>query len=86
MPVRVVITEGTRADCQEAYALIDGLSAEALLADRAYDTDKIIELAVNAGIEKVVDMSFPGVRVVRELERLRLQGRLPRSIKVDNDP
>ena len=31
-----------------------------------------------------VDMSLPGVRVVRILERLRLQGRLPQRIKVDN--
>ena len=31
-----------------------------------------------------VDMSLPGVRVVRVLERLRLQGRLPQRIKVDN--
>ena len=33
-----------------------------------------------------VDMSLPGVRVVRVLERLRLQGRLPERIKVDNGP
>ena len=32
-----------------------------------------------------VDMSLPGVRVVRVLERLRLQGRLPQRI-VDNGP
>ena len=30
MPVRVIVTEGTRADCKEACALIDGLSAGAL--------------------------------------------------------
>ena len=33
-----------------------------------------------------VDMSLPGVRVVRALEKLRLQGRLPQRIKVDNGP
>ena len=33
-----------------------------------------------------VDMSLPGVRVVRVFEKLRLQGRLPQRIKVDNDP
>ena len=33
-----------------------------------------------------VDMSLPGVRVMRVLERLRLQGRLPQRIKVDNGP
>lgn len=43
MPLRVIITEGTRADCKEALPLIDGMSAEALLADRAFDVDYIIE-------------------------------------------
>ena len=33
-----------------------------------------------------VDMSLPGLRVVRVLERLRLQGRKPQRIKVDNGP
>jgi putative transposase len=32
------------------------------------------------------DISFPGQRVVRTLERLRLQGRIPRGIRVDNGP
>ena len=33
-----------------------------------------------------VDMSLPGLRVVRVLEGLRLQGRKPQRIKVDNGP
>ena len=37
MPVRVLVAEGTRADCKEACALTDGLGAEVLLAERGYD-------------------------------------------------
>lgn len=33
-----------------------------------------------------VDMSLSGQRVVQVLERLRLQGRLPRSLRTDNGP
>jgi len=33
-----------------------------------------------------VDMSLPGVRVVRVLERLRLQGRLSQRTQVGNGP
>ena len=33
-----------------------------------------------------VDFSLPGQRVVRVLERLRLQGRKPRLLRVDNGP
>ena len=54
MPVRIVVTEGTRADCKEACTLIDGLSAEALLADRGYDTDEIVEMAIRAAMIPVI--------------------------------
>ena len=45
MPVRVIITEGTTADCTQADCLIEGFSAQYLLADRGYDTDAIIAQA-----------------------------------------
>ena len=54
MPVRILITEGTRADCKEAIHLIDGISAETLLADRGYDTNQIIAYAADAGINIVI--------------------------------
>ena len=54
MPVRVLITEGTRADCKEAVHLIEGISAETLLADRGYDTNDILAYAVSAGMEPVI--------------------------------
>ena len=46
MPIRVFITEGTRADCKEAIPLIRGIKAEHLLADRGYDTNEIINYAI----------------------------------------
>ena len=54
MPIRIIVTEGTRADCKEAIHLIKGIDAEALLADRGYDTDEIISYALNAGMEPVI--------------------------------
>ena len=54
MPLRVAITEGTRADCKEALGLIDGIYAQALLADKAYDTNMIIEKALEQGMEIVI--------------------------------
>ena len=54
MPVRVVVTEGTRADCKEACALIDGLSAGILLADRGYDTENILRKAGESGCQVVI--------------------------------
>ena len=39
MPVRMLATAGTVADCTRAEALLDGIAAEYLLADRGYDTN-----------------------------------------------
>ena len=49
MPVRAIITEGTRADCKEAIHLIEGIDAQNLLADRGYDTSEIVAFALSAG-------------------------------------
>jgi len=54
MPIRAIITDGTRADCKEACALIDGLSAEVLLADRAYDSNEVIQKAIDSGMQAVI--------------------------------
>ena len=54
LPVRVTITEGTRADCKAASALINGIVTEALLADRGYDTNALINQALAQGMEVVI--------------------------------
>ncbi len=42
MPVQVLATEGTAADCRQAVELIEGMDAEHLLADKACDTNAIL--------------------------------------------
>jgi transposase len=54
LPIRVVITEGTTADCTQAGYLIAGLTAEQLLADKGYDSDAIIEQAESQGMQVVI--------------------------------
>jgi transposase len=54
MPVRIIITQGTTADCTQAHHLIEGIDAEHLLADKAYDTDAIIKLALDEGMQVVI--------------------------------
>ncbi|MDO8775877.1 MAG: IS5 family transposase [Burkholderiaceae bacterium] len=51
MPIRVLITAGTTADCTQAGKLIEGLTAENLLADKGYDSDAIIAQAVEQGMK-----------------------------------
>ena len=54
MPVRVFVTAGTTADCTKAIALIDGFTAQYLLADRGYDTNALIEKAIESGMQVVI--------------------------------
>lgn len=54
MPVRVIVTSGTVADCTEAAALIDGIAVEYLLADRGYNTNDIIDKAMASGCKVVI--------------------------------
>ena len=54
MPIRVFITDASTADCQKASCLIEGIDAGSLLADRAYDTNKIIEQVQSRGIKLVI--------------------------------
>ena len=54
MPIRAIITQGTTADCTQASRLIEGLTAEALFADKGYDSDAIIEQAKTQGMQPVI--------------------------------
>ena len=54
MPIRVLVTQGTSADCTQAAQLIEGLSAEHLLADKGYDSDAIVEQATAQGMSVVI--------------------------------
>ena len=51
MPVRAFVTSGTFADCKQAIALIDGIAAEYLFGDRAYDTNEILNYALEHGMQ-----------------------------------
>lgn len=68
MPLRVVITEGTRADCTQAGRLIEGLTAEKLFADKAYDTDAILAQALAQRMEPVIPPK-KNRKVMREYDK-----------------
>lgn len=54
MPVRLIVTRGTTADCTQAIPLIQGIEAEHLLADKAYDSDAIIAAATASQMNPVI--------------------------------
>ena len=42
LPVRVIVTEGTKHDSTQAEELLDGIEAEYVFADKAYNSDAIL--------------------------------------------
>ncbi len=54
MPVRLILTQGTTADCSQAIPLMQGIQAEYLLADKGYDSNEIVAAALDRGIKPVI--------------------------------
>jgi transposase len=53
-PLRVIITAGTVNDCEKADELTNGIDHEALLGDKAFDTNDIVNKAIENGVEVVI--------------------------------
>ena len=53
-PLRLLLTAGQRHDSPQAAALIEGFEPLALIADKGYDSDALIESVTAKGIEAVI--------------------------------
>jgi hypothetical protein len=54
MPVRIIVTGGSTADYTQAELPITGLNAGFLLVDKRYDSDKIVDQAIQLGMVPVI--------------------------------
>jgi len=54
LPVRLVLGPGQQNDMAPACDLIDGLAAENVIADKAYDADRLYQKAIDQGGDPVV--------------------------------
>ncbi|HEY5721991.1 MAG TPA: IS5 family transposase [Allosphingosinicella sp.] len=53
-PVRFILTAGQRGDAPQAFALIEGLPAEAVMGDTAYDADRLRQVIAAKGATAVI--------------------------------
>lgn len=53
-PLRLLLTGGQTGDATQAIALLEGFDFEAVLADRGYDTDKILAFIAQNHAEAVI--------------------------------
>ncbi|WP_162510923.1 IS5 family transposase [Treponema endosymbiont of Eucomonympha sp.] len=54
IPASGIVTSGTVADCSQAPLLMEDLEAEAFLADKAYDTNELLDMLKEADITAVI--------------------------------
>lgn len=53
-PLRIHLTAGQRADSPQALNLLEGLDSQAIIADKAYDTNAILRNLTEQGIQVVI--------------------------------
>ena len=53
-PIRFIITGGEEADCTQALSLLEGCEAQAVLGDKGYDSDTIIQKVEEMGATAVI--------------------------------
>ena len=53
-PLRFILTEGQHSDYTQALPLLEGFMADAVLADRGYDADYIVEAIKTMGAQAVI--------------------------------
>ncbi|CAA7613448.1 transposase (fragment) [Candidatus Terasakiella magnetica] len=53
-PVRFILTGGNEADCTQALPLLTGIQTGAVLGDKGYDTDAIVEGVIRASALAVI--------------------------------
>ena len=54
MPLRALVTEATVADCTMAPDLLKDFAPEAVIADKGYDSQAIVDLVECSGAEAVI--------------------------------
>ena len=64
-PVRFVLTAGQKGDAPQADALIEGLPAEVVMADTAYDGDRLRQAIADKGAVAVIPNNPSRARSIR---------------------
>jgi len=53
-PLRLIVTAGQRGDITQAPALLEGQTGDAVLADKAYDSNALRTIIASMGAEAVI--------------------------------
>ena len=53
-PVRFILTGGEAADVNQAISLLEGFEVEAVIADKGYDADYVVDTIESGGAKAVI--------------------------------
>jgi putative transposase len=67
--VRIIIGPGHESDFKQASALLKGLRPDAVLADKGYDADWLLDELKESGVKEVVIPSTAKRRVQRQINK-----------------
>lgn len=74
-PQRFVPAAGQRHDSKPVPELLDGLQVQTLLADKAYNTDKIVQAAQGCGMQVIIPCRVNGKKNPLVLDKHRYKAR-----------
>ena len=69
MPVRIILTEGTRTDIRQAYSLVERLSPKLVIANRAYSAKAFRNQLEEDDIQAVIPESQRGNKPQKEYDK-----------------
>lgn len=52
--MRCLLTPGQEADINQAYALVDGINTDVVIADKGYDANHFVEAIEAKGVQSVI--------------------------------
>jgi transposase len=53
-PIRLILTAGQKADVTQGTALLEGIPANAVIADKGYDSDALVAAIEGSGAEAII--------------------------------
>jgi transposase len=78
-PIRFILTAGQSGDVLAAPALLQGFQPQAVLADKAYDSNALRQLIAEAGAEAVIPSNRTRkVLIAHDIEAYRARNRIER--------
>jgi transposase len=78
-PLKLILTPGQAADIKSAPALLDGVTAAGIIADKGYDSNAFRQLAADAGMEAIIPSNRSRkVLIPHDAEVYKIRNRIER--------